>query len=238
MQTRPTPSLSLVYLMFNEAENIRTVLEEGLAWCRGNLEGWEIVVVDDGSTDDGAAIVREMAAQEPKIRLVQHPVNRGMGAGMGTGVRHARCDYFVFMPSDGQVLASELSKMMPLLAGADIVLSVYESRADTLGRRLMSRMFRDYMLLLANIRFLLEGLYIFPTAKAQELLPLVPADTFFFSFELVQRALEDGLRYVITVIECKPRLAGVSKVTGSRRIVRVMREVLDYRVRRAKEGRG
>ena len=161
-----------------------------------------------------------------------------MGGAMKTGVMNAEKDYFVFLPSDGQVEAAELSKMVPLLIGTDIVLTVYERRADTLGRILMSRALRDYMLVTANIRFLLEGLYLYPTAVARELVPKIPADTFFFSFELVQRGLEEGLRYVITVITCKPRLSGSSKVTGYKRIARVGRDVLDYRLRRDRERRG
>lgn len=230
------PSLSLIYLMFNEEENIVPVLQEGIAWALANLSTWEIVVIDDGSTDQGAARVRELAATEPRIRLVQHPENRGMGGAMKTGVTHARCDYFVFLPSDGQVEARELSKMVPLLIGTDIVLTVYERRADTLQRILMSRALRDYMLVAARIRFLLEGLYLYPTKLAQELVPSIPADSFFFSFELVQRGLDRGQRYVITVITCKPRLSGSSKVTGYKRIFRVGRDVWDYRQRRLSEG--
>jgi glycosyltransferase involved in cell wall biosynthesis len=227
-----TPSLSLVYLMYNEEENIAAALDEGLSYARADLDDWEIVVVDDGSSDGGAAIVQRYAALEPRIRLVQHAVNRGMGGGMASGIRHATKDYFVFLPSDGQVEAVELRKMLPMLADAEVVLTVYQRRADTRTRIVMSRGFRGFLRVAAGIRFELEGLYLFPTSLGRELVDEVRGDTFFFSFQLIQGAIERGARTTLTTIVCKPRLAGASKVANPKRIKKIVGEVMDYRRRR------
>ena len=224
--------MTLVYLMYNEEENIAAALDEGLAYARQDLEDWEIVVVDDGSADAGAEIVRGYEQREPRVRLVQHPENRGMGGAMATGIAEATKECFVFLPSDLQVEAIELRKMVPLLSGADIVLTVYKRRADSLTRVVMSRTFRGFLRLAANIRFQLEGLYIYPTALGKEVLPLVKGDTFFFSFQLIQLAIERGRSTALTTIVCKPRLAGESKVANPKRIRQVAEEVLAYRRRR------
>lgn len=225
--------MTLVYLMYNEEENIAAALDEGLAYARQDLDDWEIIVVDDGSSDGGADIVRRYAEEEPRVRLVQHPQNRGMGGAMATGIREATKDYFVFLPSDLQVEAAELRKMVPLLAGADVILTVYARRPASLFRALMSRTFRDFLLVAADIRFQLEGLYIYPTPLGKEVLPMVKGDTFFFSFQLIQLAIERGVRTATTTIVCKPRLAGASKVANPRRIRQVAGEVLAYRRRRS-----
>ena len=233
--TFPIPSLSLVFLMYNEAENIGSVLQEALDYCRQELEEWEILVVDDGSTDSGPEVVRSFMADEPRVRLVQHEQNQGMGGGMRTGIAHARHDYFVFFPADGQIGPQELGKMVPLLAGGDIVVSVYPHRHSTLKRAVMSRAFRDFMQAAANIRFQLEGLYLYPTAAAREFIPRVHGRTFFVSFDLIQRGVESGLRIVTTTIDVRPRLSGSSKVTKAGSILKVAREVWEYRERRRAE---
>lgn len=233
--TFPIPSLSLVFLMYNEADNIGPVLQEALDYCRQELDEWEILVVDDGSTDNGAEVVRTLMADEPRIRLVQHEQNQGMGGGMRTGVANVRTDYLVFLPADGQIDPWELSKMVPLLAGGDIVLSVYPHRHSTVKRAIMSRAFRDFMQFAANIRFQLEGLYLYPTAAAREFMPKVTGRTFFVSFELIQRAIESGLSVVMTTIHVRPRMSGNSKVTSPWAILKVAREVWEYRERRKGE---
>jgi glycosyltransferase involved in cell wall biosynthesis len=233
--TFPIPSLSLVFLMYNEAENVGHVLQEALAYCRQELDEWEILVVDDGSTDSGAEVVRSLMADEPRIQLVQHEQNQGMGGGMRTGIAHARCDYFVFLPADGQIDPWELRKMVPLLAGGDIVVSIYPHRHSTFRRAVMSRAFRDFMQYAANIRFQLEGLYLYPTTEARELMPLVKGRTFFVSFDLIQRGIERGLTVVMTTIDVRPRLSGHSKVTKTSSILKVAREVWEFRERRRTE---
>jgi dolichol-phosphate mannosyltransferase len=232
------PSISLIFLMYNEAANVRAVLEEALEYVHSDLDSWEIIVVDDGSSDDSAGIVREMAESEPRIRLVQHEVNQGMGGGMRSGLAASECEYFVFFPADGQLSPYELRKMIPLLGGGDIVLSVYPHRHSTYARAIVSRFFRDYMLAVAKVRFQLEGLYLYPTEVGRKVMPRVTGRTFFFSFDVIQRGIEEGLSTVLTTIECRPRASGTSKVTSTRSILNVMREVAIFRIRREMELRG
>jgi glycosyltransferase involved in cell wall biosynthesis len=231
-----TPSLSIIFLMYNEEGNIGAALDQALEFGATDLDDFEIVVINDGSTDRGPAIVAERMATEPRIRLVNHEVNGGMGAGMRSGIAAAEKEYLCFFPADLQLEPIELRKMLPLLAGVDVVLTVYPHRHSTFGRAVMSRAFRDYLMLAANIQFQLEGLYLFPTALAKELLPKIACNTFFFSFELIQRALEGGATSALTTIEVKPRLSGSSKVTGFSRVKRVAGEVWAYRARRRNEG--
>jgi glycosyltransferase involved in cell wall biosynthesis len=225
-------SITLVYLMYNEEGGIADALDEGLAFVESHVPDWEFVVVDDGSSDGSADIVRAYSAREPRIRLVQHETNRGMGAGMKTGITHATKDLFTFMPADGQIPAAEIAKMTPLLASADIVLTDYGERPNSLARTLISRGFRFYMRVLAGVRFKLEGLYLYPTALAHEVLDDVEGNTFFFSFQLIQLGVERGASTGLTTIVPKPRESGESKVGNWSRIKRVGAEVWDYRQRR------
>ncbi len=225
-------SLTLVYLMYNEEESIESALEEGLAFVKEHVADWEIVVVDDGSKDRSAELVSAIAKREQRLKLVQHEVNSGMGAGMKTGIKSATKDVFVFLPADGQIAAAEIAKMTPLLAQADIVLSDYGNRPNSFLRTAMSRGFRLYLRLLAGVKFKLEGLYLYPRELGLQVLDEIEGNTFFFSFQLIQLGVERGASTALTTIASKPREAGESKVGNWPRIKRVGLEVWDYRQRR------
>jgi len=226
------PSLTLAILAFNEEENVGEAIREAREFLSGNLDDWELVVVDDGSTDGTAAIANAAAAQEPRIRVVSHGRNRGMGAGIASAIRAATKACFVFNAADGQVAMSEIGRLYPLLDCADIVLSTYENGRETAARALLSRAFRVYLRLVAGVRFELEGLYLYPTAAAKELAPRIDAETFFFSFALVALGLERGLRAATTGLRCGPRRGGVSKVLRPRKIAAVAAEAARFGVSR------
>lgn len=224
--------LSIAILAFNEEQNIAGTLDETIAFCEEALLDWEIIVVDDGSIDSTAAIADEYAKKEPRVKVVRHSANLGMGAGIRTGIESAQKSHFVYNAADGQVAAREIDKTLALLDVADIALSVYENKRETLTREVLSSGLRLYMRFVDGINFRHEGLLIFPTKEAKEIAPLIRANTFFFCFELVQRGLERGLVAATTQIVCSSRTSGKSKVANPRRILRVAKDALDYGVRK------
>lgn len=236
------PSLTLIYLCLNEQQALPRTLDEALDFCRNSLKDWEIIVVDDGSTDQSAAIVQKYAQEEPRVRLCQHPRNLGMGAGLRTGITASRKDYFCMLAADGQIPAAELAKMLPHLspemgsppqpasdASPSIVLTTYSNRPNNAVRTLISRGFRLYMRALVGVDFALEGTYLFPTAVARDEIGLntLVSNTFFFSFELLIRAKRLGHRTVNCQIASLPRQdGGGSRVANLKQIKRVAAEVL------------
>jgi hypothetical protein len=151
-----------------------------------------------------------------------------MGAAMATGVRAATKAHFVFLSADGQAPVEELPKMFPGLDVADISLTTYERGEREWFRQFMSAGLRVYMRWLAGIRFELEGLYIFPTPFAKEVVDSIRADSFFFSFELIDRAMAGGMTVANAEMRYLKRRAGDSKVANIMQIRRVAREVAAY----------
>jgi glycosyltransferase involved in cell wall biosynthesis len=230
-----SPSLTVALLMYNEEGTIGAVLEETVVFLTGALDDWEILVVDDGGDDGGADIVRRFSETDGRVRLLVHSRNKGMGAGIATGIRNATKEWFTFNAADGQIAPRELGKMLACLDKAPIVLTNYEGGRGSLRRGALSAAFRAFLRVFAGISFDMEGLYLCPTLAAKRIEPRIRARTFFFSFELIERAIEEGIPFTATSISLSPRSRGRSKVANFGRIARVAAEVVGYGARKRLE---
>ncbi len=229
--------ISLVYLAYNEERNLPTTLDTALLFCKDHVKDWEIIVVNDGSTDRTREIIDDYSRQDSRVVAVHHDSNRGMGGGMKTGIQRCTKSSFIFLSSDGQSPVSALPKFFAQAQAADIILSVYEKRRPSIVREILSFGLRSYMRMVASIHFPLEGLYLFPTKLAQSIAPGIPSETFFFSFELIAKAVEQGASTKVIAMAYSNRQQGSSKVANFRRIRAVAREVSDYGRRKKRAAR-
>ena len=135
--------LSVVVPVLNEAENIPGLVGEIRAALDGRL-AYEIVYVDDGSTDESVAVLRRLAAEREGLRLVRHGARCGQSAAIRTGVKAARGPWIATLDGDGQNDPADI----PLLwaaregAGADALLLVAghrQKRRDSWSKRWASR---------------------------------------------------------------------------------------------------
>ena len=130
--------LSFVLPAYNEAANVQESVRQGrLALERlveiGAIGGWEIVVVDDGSVDGTGGLVEALG--DERVRLVQHPVNRGYGAALRSGFDAARCSLVFFTDADLQFDAGEIDRLLPWINQYDIVCGYRSTRKDPWVRR-------------------------------------------------------------------------------------------------------
>jgi glycosyltransferase involved in cell wall biosynthesis len=102
--------LSVVIPARNEAENIRGLLD-GIVAALDGVAPFEVIVVDDGSTDATADAVRAAGAADPRIRLLRHPRSAGQSAAVHSGVRAARGRIVCTLDGDGQNPPEELPKL-------------------------------------------------------------------------------------------------------------------------------
>jgi glycosyltransferase involved in cell wall biosynthesis len=102
----------------DESPNLPLFLEEAAAAFAGRPERYEVIVVDDGSTDDSWAVLARLAAQYPFLRPVRHRSQRGIADALRTGYLHARGDVLVFYPADLQFKPEDIPRLVaPVLAG-------------------------------------------------------------------------------------------------------------------------
>jgi glycosyltransferase involved in cell wall biosynthesis len=231
-----TPELSVIVFAFNEEENVRAVLGELRAWLEAHEPRAEIVLIDDGSSDQTTAAAREALAGFP-ASFERHARNRGIGAALKTGFQHCRAPWITFLPADGQIEPQAIGTLRE--AARDgyprVVFSTYDNRDDGLSRKLLSFGVRALIFAVHGVRMRSDGPYLF---RREVFVPEeLPSDTFFLNFELPIRVLEQKLPTRNVVIACRPRRAGVSESTGLRRALGVAKDLLDLRVRRFRERR-
>ena len=116
-------SVSIIIPAYNEAKRIPHTLEQVLAFVAA--KGWdaEVIVVNDGSVDDTADVVREVAARHPAVCLIDKPVNCGKGQAIRDGVHRATGEVILFTDADNSTPIEDVEKLLPALAnGADIAM--------------------------------------------------------------------------------------------------------------------
>ena len=132
----PPPSLTVVIPAFNEALRLPPVLDASLAYLQAGQRPWELIVVDDGSTDDTSGVVRQRCSscEQGRLRLLRADGNGGKGAALRAGAAAARGDRIVLVDADGATPLSALPALERALDAAGCGVAV-GSRSDVLQRR-------------------------------------------------------------------------------------------------------
>lgn len=225
--------LSVVMFAYNEEENVGPVMREALDFLRRATDDYELILVDDGSTDGTREAALAVAAEDPgRVIVLSHARNRGIGGALKTGFAAASKELVTLLPADGQIAPEELAKFFGPIADADIVICHYPNRfrtADTFSRKVLSRGLRLLTWALTGVSVKLDGAYMI-RREALARLPL-RSESFFLNLELPIRALRAAMRYREVTLEVRPRRAGESKVLNSRKIGLVARELVSLAVR-------
>jgi glycosyltransferase involved in cell wall biosynthesis len=134
----PEPHLSVFLPAYNEEDNVRLAVADVAAVLRDMGVEYEIIVVNDGSTDATGDIVREMTRQVGELRLVEHYPNRGYGGALRAGFSAARGDLIAFVPADNQFVFAEIGRLLDKIGDADIVCGWRSDRQDNAIRKLFA----------------------------------------------------------------------------------------------------
>jgi glycosyltransferase involved in cell wall biosynthesis len=133
------PDISIVSPVFNEEENVGPLVEELVGVLCPMRRSYEVIFVDDGSTDGSHAKLRELQKEHPEIRLLRHRVNSGESASELTGFRHARGQIIITIDSDLQNDPHDIPAMLKMLETCDVVCGRRNKREDSWLKRISSR---------------------------------------------------------------------------------------------------
>ena len=222
-------SLTLALTAYNEEEALASTASRAIAFLQEKAASWQLIIVDDGSTDKTSEIAKQIEANNDGVVVVVHDQNGGMGRAIKSAIQHANQRWFCVIAADGQVDPKDLAEFCkPAMDGA-AVFSTYRNRDDGLDRWVLSSGLRVIFLVLMGIWRVPTGNYFVPTglAKSFELL----SDSFVANFEVYfnVRRQKGPVKWVS--LPCARRQTGVSKVRSLKNIWRVFVELLRFRLR-------
>jgi glycosyltransferase involved in cell wall biosynthesis len=134
--------ITLALPAYNEQDNIAVVLGDAVKSLQALNRPWEIIVIDNASSDATADRVRDFAARQPEVRLVVHDTNKLYSGSCATALREAKGEQIAIMDSDRQHTADDLPRFLGKVdQGADLVIGWRRHRNDPLARILFSSVF-------------------------------------------------------------------------------------------------
>jgi len=230
--------LSVVIPAYNETRRIGPYLEAITAYLGRRGLSYELLVVDDGSRDDTAALVEQAGAQNSRIRLIRLPRNTGKGAAVRAGMQAARGGLRLFADADGATPIQELERLEAAIKdGADLAIgsrtlasrdSRYQVKAR-LHRTLLGNLFNRIVrhLGIQHIHDTQCGFKLFRQAVAQDLFSVARIDGYGFDLELLHVARRRGYRLAEVPINWSDQPG--SKVLVIRDGLAMLREMLAVR---------
>ncbi len=203
-------SVSIVMPAQNEQQNITTALDlsvELLQQCCSDF--YEVIVVDDASTDTTLQLVRDYAAKNPSVKFIALDKDVGPHLAVLTGFRQAKGDLLFFIPSDLQILPDQLLPCLPAMANADYVCTNRVVRADPFHRIVMARLYNAMLRRMFNLPMHdVDSSILVRKRVVDEIGHQITTKSTFILAELLIRARAAGLRIVEVTIEHHPRPAG------------------------------
>jgi len=232
--------LSIIIPAYNEAQRLGPTLQRLRAFL-GRLAGgavsYEILVVDDGSSDGTADIVDELAACIPRLRVIRSRPNRGKGAAVRVGMLEARGAVRVMCDADGSIPPEELPKLLARVGSGGAPIAIGSRYADgahvavrqPLYRRLWSRLCNQVIQrsLVPGIRDTQCGFKAFTAEAAQDLFARGRIDGWAFDLEILALARRRGYAVVeVPVIWADDKRSRVNPLGD---MVKVVREAIAIR---------
>lgn len=224
-----TESLSVFFPACNEQDIIGSTVESARSVLTGITPDFEILVVDDGSTDRTAAIVTDIAAGDERVRLVRHERNRGYGAALRTGFANARKQLVFFSDADGQFDLGELPGLLALLNKAPVVLGYRIRRSDPPHRLFIAKVYNLIVRAVFGLRVHdIDCAYkLFRSDVLREV--SLESNGAFISSELLIKLRRRGVAMVERGVHHYPRTTGVSKGATVGVILKTVRDIVRLR---------
>ena len=221
--------LSIVLPAHNESGNLPELIKDISACMRDLLWDYEIIIVNDGSTDNTAKVVADLI-RDPRVKIVNHASNRGYGAALRSGFAAATKPWIFFMDSDRQFDIKEITKLSVYANDFDMIIGYRKDRQDNMLRKLNGEIFN----LAVNILF---GLWLRDIDCAFKLLKKEIVDRAhlesngaLINTELLVRAKKLGYKIKQLPVSHFPRERGEQSGANIKVILRAVKEILLFRL--------
>lgn len=237
-----SPELSVIIPAFNEEHNITEVVHESVKLLRQECgaNSYEVLVVDDGSTDRTGHLCDEFSRHDPAIRVFHHAERQGLGSAWKTGFVNARGTLVCHIPGDGQIPIDQAIKLYREIGDADLIVSgrqnyrsesVHRKKSRMLHRRIMSLFARYFMMWILGFDLTgKEGIFMIRNRLLRQL-RLTSSSGVLQEEILMQCYRKRDVQIKESTITILPRMSGESKVTNLSTYINTLWEIFKLRVR-------
>jgi glycosyltransferase involved in cell wall biosynthesis len=229
--SQPPVSITVFFPCYNEQDNVARITRQAVQVLEGLGADYEILIVNDGSSDKTGPVADEIAREHPRVRVIHHPHNLGYGAALQSGFRGASKELVFFTDGDAQFDLAELPPLLPLMQECDIVCCYRMNRQDNFVRRMNGWLWTK----LSNLMF---GLHLRDIDCAFKLYKRAIFDDIrmestgaLISTEILARAVRKGYTITERGVHHYPRTAGKQTGGSLKVIFRAFRELCKLRRR-------
>ena len=215
--------------MYNEIGNIEKVIRATHALGAKILSGFEIVVVDDCSTDGCGALADRLALEFPELRVIHHAQNRKLGGALKTGFAAAKMDYILYMDSDIPVAFEDVEAcLVEIEPPFDILIGYRIGRAEGTFRHVQSWCYNALLKALFRLK-VRDANFAFKLFRREVVSESLHSEGSFIDAEMLLEALRRGYTIRERGFQYHSRVAGVSTIGGPKVIPQILRDMAYYR---------
>jgi glycosyltransferase involved in cell wall biosynthesis len=222
-------SLTIFFPAYNEEENVERVTQAALQAASDITDDFEIIIVNDGSSDRTGELADALAAAHPQVRAVHNSPNLGYGGALQRGFREARKDWVFYTDGDGQFDFAEIPNALALLKDYDIVSAYRLDRKDSLIRKLNAWAWTALVNLLFGIKLkdIDCAFKIYPRSFIQRI--EMRSMGALIDTEMLAKARRLGYSIGQVGVHHYPRTAGEQSGANIRVILRAFKELFQLR---------
>jgi len=220
------PKVSVIVPALNEERNIERTVDDVLsAFQKMNVSG-EIIVVNDGSTDKTADVIKTLMNKYPFIRLIDHPTPQGVGASYWEAVKASRGELVTWVPGDGETYCFEILRYIPLFEDVDIIVPfVFNPDVRSIFRVFLSKTYKGIInLSFGTLLNYMNGTTLYRRCVLEDI--NLRSTGFFFQVELLIKSINKGYLYAEVPSALGVRVGGASKAISFKSLLAVSRGYL------------
>ncbi len=222
-------SLSVFFPFWNEEKNVERVVTSALGVIDDLALKWEIIIIDDGSTDKTLKVAETFALKNKNVRVITHQPNRGYGAALKAGFENSQYDYILFTDGDGQFDFAESVRFVEAINNADMVIGFRKKRRDhNIAKRLLLMSLLkvwDWLLFRFHFKDIDCGFKMFTRHALEEISPL-RSEGAMITTEILAKATRKKLKITEIGVEHYQRQFGMQTGANLPVIVRAVLESL------------
>jgi len=217
--------LSIFFPFWNEGKNIEKVVLAAIPIASTYASKWEILMVDDGSSDDTLEKAQKLAKNHQNLRVITHNPNRGYGSALKDGFANSKYDTIVFVDGDGQFDFSEVYKFIDQIDTADIVIGYRKKRQDKFVRHVLMYMLKiwDYIFFRFHFKDIDCGFKMFKKEALEQIGPL-RSEGAMITTEILAKATRKKLKIKQVEVSHFPRKFGEQSGANIGVVVRAVLE--------------